>query len=143
MRFTRWIVASRISTIQFALFPQYAILFGLGCAAGRRGWLETLTPEVRRGCGEHWTRQGPWLRRMAAAAYGAFVIHPPLIVGLALALHRVMIAAELKFVLGVAGAVAGAFGITSLAVRSVAISRVFGSGATAAQARTGRPSVRR
>src|SRR5215216_6445456 len=116
--------------IQFALFPQYAILFALGCAAGRRGWLETLTPELRRGCGivaliavlalpalllaggftesdakqdlyaggwhwqaagtsiveaslaatlplfligwsrERWTRQGPLLRRMAAAAYG-------------------------------------------------------------------------
>jgi len=174
--------------IQFALFPQYAILFGLGCAAGRRGWLETLTPQLRRRCGrvglaavvllpvlllaggftesdakqdlygggwhwqaagmslleaslaatlplfligwsrEHWTRQGPRLRQMAAAAYGAFVIHPPLIVGLALALHPAAIAAELKFALVVLGAVAGAFGITSMAVRSVAVSRVVGSG---------------
>ncbi len=32
--------------VQLALFPQYAILFALGCAAGRRGWLETLTPRL-------------------------------------------------------------------------------------------------
>ncbi len=174
--------------IQFALFPQYAILFGLGCAAGRRGWLETLTPELRRGCGivgliavlalpilllaggftegdakkdlyaggwhwqaagtsileaslaatlplfligwfrDHWTRQGPLLRRMAVAAYGAFIIHPPVIVGLALALNEAAIPAELKFALVFAGGVAGAFGITSLIARIPAIRRVVGSG---------------
>jgi len=174
--------------IQFALFPQYAILFGLGCAAGRRGWLETLTPELRRGCGiagliavlalpalllaggftesdakqdlyaggwhwqaagtsiveaslaatlplfligwfrEHWTRQSPLLRRMAAAAYGAFVIHPPVIVGLALALHQVAIPAEGKFVLVLAGGVAGSFGITARIMRIPAAGRVIGSG---------------
>jgi hypothetical protein len=38
------------------------------------------------------------LRRMAAAAYGAFIIHPPVIVGLALALHHVPMPAELKLV---------------------------------------------
>ena len=37
--------------IQFAPFPQYAVLFALGCAAGRRGWLEALTPQRRRRCG--------------------------------------------------------------------------------------------
>jgi glucan biosynthesis protein C len=175
--------------IQFALFPQYAILFGLGCAAGRRGWLETLTPELRSRCAivgligvivlpvlllaggftksdaeqelyaggwhwqaaatslveatlaatlplfligwfrEHWTRQGALLRRLAAAAYGAFVIHPPFVVGLALALHRVAIPAELKFVLVWAGGVAGAFGITSLVTRIPAVGKVIGSGA--------------
>jgi surface polysaccharide O-acyltransferase-like enzyme len=174
--------------IQFALFPQYAILFGLGCAAGRRGWLETLTPELRRGCGivgliailalpvlllaggfteadaerdlyaggwhweaagtsileaavaatlplfligwfrEHWTRQGPLLREMAAAAYGAFIIHPPVIVGLALALHQIGIPAELKFLLLLAGGVAGSFGITALVMRIPAVARVIGSG---------------
>src|SRR5215211_4802202 len=174
--------------IQFALFPQYAILFGLGCAAGRRGWLEMLTPGLRRGCGiagliavlalpalllaggftesdteqdlyaggwhwqaagtsiveaslaatlplfligwfrEHWTRQGPLLRRMAAAAYGAFVIHPPVIVALALALHQVAIPAEGKFVLVLAGGVAGSFGITARVMRIPAAGRVIGSG---------------
>jgi glucan biosynthesis protein C len=174
--------------IQFALFPQYAILFGLGCAAGRRGWLETLTPELRRGCGivgliailalpvlllaggftegdaerdlyaggwhwqaagtsileatlastlplfligwfhEHWTRQGPLLREMATGAYGAFIIHPPVIVGLALALHQVGIPAELKFVLLLAGGVAGSFGVTALVMRIPPVARVIGSG---------------
>jgi len=174
--------------IQFALFPQYAILFGLGCAAGRRGWLETLTPELRRRCGivgllailalpvlllaggftesdakqdlyaggwhwqaagtslleatlaatlplfligwfrEHWTRQGPLLRGMAAAAYGAFIIHPPVIVGLALALQGTPIPAELKFTLVLTGGVVGSFGITSLALRIAGVGKVVSSG---------------
>jgi len=174
--------------IQFALFPQYAILFGLGCAAGRRGWLETLTPELRRSCGivgllailglpvlllaggftesdakqdlyaggwhwqaagtslleatlaatlplfligwfrEHWTRQGPLLRGMAAAAYGAFIIHPPVIVGLALALQGTPIPAELKFTLVLTGGVVGSFGITSLALRIAGVGKVVSSG---------------
>ncbi|MFL5847998.1 MAG: acyltransferase family protein [Solirubrobacteraceae bacterium] len=173
--------------IQFALFPQYAILFGLGCAAGRRGWLETLTPELRRRCGIagmaavvalaalllgggftdgeaerdlyaggwHWqaagtslvegalaatlplfligwfrvrcSRQGRLLRRMTPSAYGAFVIHPPVVVGLALALHRVAIPAELKFALALVGAVAGSFAITALAMRIPAVGRIIGS----------------
>ena len=173
--------------IQFALFPQYAILFGLGCAAGRRGWLESLTPELRRRCGIaamaavvalaalllgggftdgeaerdlyaggwHWqaagtslvegalaatlplfligwfrmhcSRQGRLLRRMTPSAYGAFVIHPPVVVGLALALHRVAIPAELKFALALAGAVAGSFAITALAMRIPAVGRIIGS----------------
>jgi glucan biosynthesis protein C len=164
--------------IQFALFPQYAILFGLGCGAGRRGWLETLTPKLRRRCGiaalgavvalaallvgggfmegeaerhlyaggwhwqaagtslvegalaatlplfligwfrAHWNEQGRLLHRMAPSAYGAFAIHPPVVVGLTLALHRVPIPAGLKFVVVVVGAVAGAFAITALAGRA-------------------------
>ena len=65
---------------------------------------------------------------MGAAAYGAFVIHPPMIVGPALALHHVAIPAELKFVLVLAGGVAGSFGITALVMRSPAVARVVGSG---------------
>jgi glucans biosynthesis protein C len=174
--------------IQFALFPQYAILFGLGCAAGRRGWLETLTPELRRGCAivglaaiiavpvlllvggftegerqedlyaggwhwqaagtsileaalaatlplfligwfaDHWTRQGALLREMSAAAYGAFVIHPPVIVGIALALAGLPVPAEVKFLLTLAGGVAGSFGVTSMVMRIPAVASVIGSG---------------
>lgn len=171
--------------IQLALFPQYAILFALGCAAGRRGWLESLTPELRRGCGiaglaavsvlpllllagdvadkddlfaggwhwqaaaialiegvlaatlplfligwsrEHWTRQGRLLRRMSPAAYGAFIIHPPLIVGAALLLHRLAVPADLKFLTVLAVGVAGSFGITALALRISSVNRVIGSG---------------
>jgi glucans biosynthesis protein C len=181
--------------IQLALFPQYAILFGLGCAAGRRGWLETLTPDLRRRCGvaglvavlalpvlllgggftegdaeqdlyaggwhwqaaatsvieailaatlplfligwfrDHWTRQGPLLREMAAGAYGAFIIHPPVIVGLALALDQVPIPAELKFVFVLAGGIAGSFGITTMVTRIPVVRSVIGSGL--------RPALRR
>jgi glucans biosynthesis protein C len=180
--------------IQFALFPQYAILFGLGCAAGRRGWLETLTPELRRRCGvvgligilglpvlllaggftedatqrdlyaggwhwqsagaaveeatlaatlplflvgwfrEHWTGQGPLLKRMSDAAYGAFIIHPPVIVGLAL--HRVAIPAELKFALVLAGGVAASFGLIALVLSSGVVRRVIGSGPRPSSARS-------
>jgi glucans biosynthesis protein C len=37
--------------LQLAAFPQYVILFSLGAAAGRPGWLETLTPSLQRRCG--------------------------------------------------------------------------------------------
>ena len=181
--------------IQFALFPQYAILFGLGCAAGRRGWLETLTPELRRRCGLadmaavvalaalllaggftdgeaernlyaggwHWqaagtslvegalaatlplfligwfrvhgSRQGRLLRRMAPSAYAAFVIHPPLVVGLALTLHRVALPAEAKFASVLVGAVAGSFAITALAMRIPAVGRISGRRRELASAR--------
>ena len=174
--------------IQFALFPQYAILFGVGCAAGRRGWLEALTPELSRRCGitglvaivalpvllvaggftesdanhdlyaggwhwqaagtaaiegvlaatlplflvswcrEHWTEQGALLREMARAAYGAFIIHPPVIVGLALALGGLAVPPELKFALIFAGGVVGSFGIAWLALRLPVVGRVIGSG---------------
>lgn len=171
--------------IQFALFPQYAILFAVGCAAGRRGWLETLTPELRRRCAlvglaailllpvvllsgdvgesedffaggwhwqaaatslleaalaatlplfligwfrEHWTSQGPLLREMSRAAYGAFIIHPPVIVGPALLLHDVDVPAEVKFVLVLAVGVAGSFGISWLAMRVPSVGGVVSSG---------------
>jgi glucans biosynthesis protein C len=187
--------------IQFALFPQYAILFGLGCAAGQRGWLETLTLALRRRCAivgliailalvalllvggfaesdakrdlyaggwhwqaagtslvegalaatmplfligwfrDHWTRQRPLVRGMSAAAYGAFVIHPPVIVGLALALHRVGMPAELKFLVVLAGGIAGSFGITALATRIPAVARVVGSGPRPSAARRPAPPL--
>jgi glucan biosynthesis protein C len=181
--------------IQFALFPQYAILFALGCAAGRRGWLETLTPELRRRCGIaglaavvalaallllggftdgeaerdlyaggwHWqaagtslvegtlaatlplfligwfrvhcNRQGRLLRRMAPRAYGAFVVHPPLVVGLALILHRVALPAQAKVALVLVGAVAGSFAITALAMRISVLARRSGRRRELASAR--------
>jgi ABC-type spermidine/putrescine transport system permease subunit II len=77
---------------------------------------------------EHWTSQGPLLRRMASAAYGAFIIHPPVIVGLALALHQMAIPAELKFMLVLAGGVVGSFGITLLVLRIPTVARLVGSG---------------
>jgi glucan biosynthesis protein C len=37
--------------VQLGMFPQYVILFSLGVAAGRRGWLDTLSPALVRRCG--------------------------------------------------------------------------------------------
>ena len=126
--------------LQLAMFPQYIVLFSLGCAAGRRGWLETIDPgssagsglagalaavgfplvlwaggffegdaaEDRFAGGLHWQALAgallegvlatclclwavshfrrhearyhrPLVRRMAPSAYGAFVVHPPIL----------------------------------------------------------------
>jgi len=65
---------------------------------------------------------------MAGAAYGAFIIHPPLIVGLALALGGTPIPPELKFMLVLTGGVVGSFGITSLVLRVAAVGKVVSSG---------------
>ena len=178
--------------LQLGMFPQYLILFSLGAAAGRRGWLETLRPELQRRCGLaaaitalampailvagdffeggaaedrfaggwHWqagaasltegvlatsvslwaigyfrhrhNRLRPLARRMAPAAYGAFIVHPPVIVGLALAIQRVPVPAELKFVCVLAGGVAGSFWLAALAARVGPIARIIGAGPHAA-----------
>ena len=165
--------------LQLAMFPQYVILFSLGAAAGRRGWLETLTPELQRRCGQvglaaallfplvllaggffdggdaaddrfagglhwqaaagallegvlatclclwavsHFRRQEarydrPLVRRMAPSAYGAFVVHPPILVGLAYALAPLPLPVMLKFVLLLLGGAAGSFGLMALGRR--------------------------
>jgi Acyltransferase family len=164
--------------LQLGMFPQYAILFGLGAAAGRRGWLETLTPELQLRCGVaaaatalampavliaggffdggaaedrfaggwHWqaaaasltegvlatcvslwaagyfhcrhNHLGRLARRMAPAAYGAFLVHPPVIVGLALAVQQLPVPAEVKFACVLTGGVAVSFGLAALATPS-------------------------
>jgi glucans biosynthesis protein C len=164
--------------LQLAMFPQYIVLFSLGCAAGRRGWLETIGPRLQRplglagaaavaafplvlwaggffegGAAEdrfagglHWQAAAgallegiiatcislwavthfrrherrywrPLVRRMAPSAYGAFVIHPPILVGLAFALGPLPAPAELKFVVLLATGVAGSFGLVALCRR--------------------------
>ena len=179
--------------LQLGTFPQYLILFSLGAAAGRRGWLETLTPELQRRCGLaatitalampaillagdffdggvaedrfaggwHWQAAAasitegvlatcvslwaigyfrhhhnhlrPLARRMAPAAYGAFIVHPPVIVGLALAVQPLAVPAELKFVCVLSGGVAASFGLAALATRIRPITRIIGSGPPAAR----------
>jgi peptidoglycan/LPS O-acetylase OafA/YrhL len=183
--------------LQLSVFPQYVILFSLGASAGRRGWLEALTPRLLRRCalagalsalvlpaillaggffagdgarhrfegGWHWqsvavalvegvlaTCASLWAvgyfcqrhsqlrqlgRRLARAAYGAFIVHPPLLVGLAFALHRVPLPAELKFIIVLVVAVSASFSLGALASQTGALARVIGSGprtATAAAA---------
>jgi glucan biosynthesis protein C len=181
--------------LQLGMFPQYLILFTLGAAAGRRGWLETLTPELQRRCGLagamtalampaillagdffaggaaedrflggwHWQAAAasltegvlatsvslwaigyfrrhhdhlrPLARRMAPAAYGAFIIHPPVLVGLALAVQLAPVAAELKFVCVLSGGVAGSFALAAVATRVRPIARIIGAGPGAAPVR--------
>jgi glucans biosynthesis protein C len=176
--------------LQLSVFPQYAILFALGAAAGRRRWLETFTPGLTRRCaaagalaalalpvlltaggffadgGEHrfeggwhwqaaalaldeavlatcvslWAVQhfrrrrntlGPLARRMTPAAYGAFIIHPPVLVGLALAAQPTPLPAELKFTAVLAAAVAASFGLAALGSRTRHIDAIIGSPSTA------------
>jgi glucans biosynthesis protein C len=160
--------------LQLGMFPQYVILFSFGVAASRRGWLDTLTPELRRRCGAagaiavpalfgalmaggffaddaaedrfaggwHWEAAAfplaegviatcvslwaigyfrrrfdhlrPIARLMAPRAYGAFVLHAPVIVGLALAMQPLPLPAEVKFLALVAAGVAGSFGVAAL-----------------------------
>jgi glucans biosynthesis protein C len=183
-----WPIGSEQFHLQLGMFPQYLILFSLGAAAGRRGSLETLTPELRRRCGLaaaitaaampaillagdffaggaaedrfaggwHWQAAAasltegvlatcvslwaiayfrhhhnhlrPLARRMAPAAYGAFIVHPPVIVGLALAIHRAPVPAELKFAGVLTGGVACSFGLAALAARVGPVARIIGSG---------------
>jgi glucans biosynthesis protein C len=173
--------------LQLGMFPQYVILFSLGAAAGRRGWLETLTPTLRRRCGLaaaitalampailaagdffaggaaedrfaggwHWqaaaesitegvlatcislwaigyfrhrhNRLRPLARRMAPAAYGAFIVHPPVLVGLALAMHPLPVPAELKFAWVLIAGIVGSFGLAALAVQVRPIARIIGA----------------
>jgi hypothetical protein len=173
-------VGSEQLHLQLGMFPQYVILFSVGVAAGRRGWLETLTPRLLRRCGLvglitalafpavllaggffegggaegrfaggwHWQAVAgallegllatcvslwavghfraheeryfrPLVRRMAPSAYGAFIIHPPVLVGLAFAVQLVPVPAEVKFLLVLLAGVAGSFGLTELARRRV------------------------
>jgi glucans biosynthesis protein C len=181
-------VGSEQFHLQLAVFPQYVILFSLGVAAGRRGWLEALGPNLRRRCGlagaiaslalpavlvaggffegdagedsfaggwhwqaaagaliegvlatcvslfaiEHFRRHHnhlqPLARRMAPAAYGAFVLHPPVLVGLALAVQPLPLPAEPKFVTVLIAGVTGAFSLARLARRAGPIAGLIGSG---------------
>jgi Acyltransferase family len=174
--------------LQLGMFPQHLMLFSLGAAAGRRAWLETLTPQLQRRCGLaaaitalampaillagdffeggaaadrfaggwHWQATAASLtegvlatcvslwaighfrrhhnhprspaRRMAPLAYGAFIVHPPVIVGLALAVQPAPVPAELKFACVLGAGVAGSFALAALAARLRAIARVHSAG---------------
>src|SRR5215207_6902119 len=61
----------------------------------------------------------PLVRRMAPSAYGAFIIHPPVLVGLALAVQPIPAPAEGKLLAVLIAGVAGSFGLTALARRGV------------------------
>jgi acyltransferase-like protein len=173
--------------LQLGMFPQYVILFSLGVTASRRGWLDTLTPELQRRCGLagaiaapallaalvagglfaggaaedrfaggwHWEAAAfplaegvlatcvslwaigyfrrrfnhlrPLPRLMAPSAYGAYILHPPVIVGLALAIQPLPMPAEFKFMALLVAGVAGSFGLAALVSRAGPIARIAGS----------------
>jgi glucans biosynthesis protein C len=69
----------------------------------------------------HHNHLRPLARRMAPAAYGAFIVHPPLIVERALAIHRRPDPAELKLVCVLTGGFA-------LVARVRPIARIIGAG---------------
>jgi hypothetical protein len=69
----------------------------------------------------------PLARRVAPAAYGALIVHPPVLVGLALAIQRAPVPAELKFISVLAGGIVGSFGLAALAARIRPIARIIGS----------------
>jgi glucan biosynthesis protein C len=75
----------------------------------------------------HHNHLRPLARRMAPAAYGAFIVHPPVIVGLALAVQPLALPAELKFVCVLSGGVVASFGLAALAARVRPITRIIGS----------------
>jgi peptidoglycan/LPS O-acetylase OafA/YrhL len=68
---------------------------------------------------------------MTPAAYGAFIIHPPVLVGLALAAQPAPLPAELKFTAVLAAAVAASFGLAALGGRTGHIAVIIGSPSTA------------
>jgi glucan biosynthesis protein C len=76
----------------------------------------------------HHNHPRPLTRRMAPAAYGAFIVHPPVLVGLALAIQPAPVPAELKFVSVLAGGIACSFGLAALGGRVGPIARVIGAG---------------
>lgn len=169
--------------LQLGMFPQYITMYSLGAYAGRRGWLESLTAQLQRGCGLaalvalvafglslwigdffsgdaardrfaggiHWQAAcvslvegvmaacvslwvvGLFRRRynhlnrltttMSPAAYGAYVVHPPIIVGLALAVQPLPVPAEVKWLSVLVCGIAASFGVVLVARSSKSAQR--------------------
>ncbi len=66
---------------------------------------------------EHWNQPSAHWERWAARAYGAFIVHAPVIVGLSLLLRPWEAPALLKFALVAAGGTTLSFGIAGLLLR--------------------------
>jgi len=149
-------------------WPQFSILFGLGCVAGERGWLQEIKPAVRRLCGifslvgsaglgvlavvssggqnsgsleggfkwqalitatvegilavgmglwvlaffqSHVNWDGNWARKISPRAFGAFLIHTPLIVAIAIGMHAWSIPEAVKYGLLAGVGIVGSYGI--------------------------------
>jgi peptidoglycan/LPS O-acetylase OafA/YrhL len=73
--------------------------------------------------GQRYNRQGRLLRAMSRAAYGAFLIHPPVLVGLILALRHLQVPTEARYLLATGLAVAGSYALAAALVRLPASAR--------------------
>jgi hypothetical protein len=81
--------------------------------------------------GQRFNRLRPVAWLMAPFAYGTFILHPPVIVGLALAIQPLPVSAELKFGAVLAAGVAGSFSLAAVVSRMGPVARVIGSPASA------------
>jgi peptidoglycan/LPS O-acetylase OafA/YrhL len=67
-----------------------------------------------------WDHQGPLVQRAGRGSYGAYVLHPPVLVALSLLARPLAVAPEAKFLLvattGVVAAFAVGIGLTHLRV---------------------------
>jgi peptidoglycan/LPS O-acetylase OafA/YrhL len=70
------------------------------------------------------------MRGLGDAAYGAFLVHPPVIVGLAVAVHALTIAAGLKLAIVLVAGISASFGLASVATRLRPVARVIGAART-------------
>ncbi|HEX6578462.1 MAG TPA: acyltransferase [Jiangellaceae bacterium] len=69
-------------------------------------------------------RQGPITRTLGRAAYGAYLVHPLVLIGFVLATRLVAGPPEVEFFVATALAVAGSFGVAALLVRIPGVSRI-------------------
>jgi glucans biosynthesis protein C len=76
----------------------------------------------------HHCHPRPLARRMAPRAHGAFIVHPLVIVAVALAIQPAPMPAELKFACRLSAGVAGSFALAALAAHLRAIARAHGAG---------------
>ena len=75
----------------------------------------------------HFDRQGALGRRLAHAAYGAFLLHPPVIVGLALAVHPLAMPVGVKLAVVLGAGIAGSFAIAVEATRLRPVAMLIGT----------------
>jgi glucans biosynthesis protein C len=88
---------------------------------------------------QRFNRLRPVARLMAPFAYGAFILHPPVIVALALVIQPLPVAAEPKFCAVLAAGVAGSFGVAAVVGRLGPVARIIGSRGSASAHPAPRP----
>ena len=85
--------------------------------------------------------QGRLTRQLGNGAYGAFLLHPPVIVGLALAVQPLVIAAVFKLAIVLCVGIAASFGLAMLVTRIRPVAQVIGATSSRLQARVALPAM--